>query len=474
MSAVIYVRISRDTAGEGLGVQRQEQACRELAARLNLTVTQVYNDNDVSAWSGKNRPEYKNLLSGIRSGEVARVIVWATDRLHRSLVELEEYADLCLSHKVTTHTVQAGLLDLTSPAGLMTARILGATARYESDHKSARIKAAHAQLRASGELVGSRAFGWKLDERGRLSGELDKREARLLKDAANRILDGDSPFQIAAEWNAEGITTARGGPWTHSNLRIALTNPRICGFKTHQRQIVRDEDGQPIVGQWTPILKVGKWERVCAALDQKRHMRAGSVRHLLSGLVDCECGAPMHGQTRRNQSDLLTCSVCTTTIAQHKVMEPVINAVASAIMLGGAQGRSHTPNAHKGLSERLRDLEEAKVRLVDAVEAGVLDLKDVAARKKVIEADIAKVSKELDAALLTGSAGDVFHAIRCQLWKKPAFSDAVQAKKDIAAEFENLSFERKRALIKATMTITVKRGRGADRVAVDSLVLTDA
>jgi site-specific DNA recombinase len=59
--AVIYVRISRDkrrgSLDEGLGVQAQEEQCRALALRLGYLVIAVFCDNDVSAYSGKPRPQ---------------------------------------------------------------------------------------------------------------------------------------------------------------------------------------------------------------------------------------------------------------------------------------------------------------------------------------------------------------------------------------------------------------------------------
>lgn len=46
----VYVRMSQDRAGAGLGVERQERECRELVDKLaGHTVTAVFSDNDVSA-----------------------------------------------------------------------------------------------------------------------------------------------------------------------------------------------------------------------------------------------------------------------------------------------------------------------------------------------------------------------------------------------------------------------------------------
>lgn len=57
-SAAIYARISSDQAGEGIGVQRQVEDCRKLAANIGWELGEEYVDNDMSAYSGKPRPNY--------------------------------------------------------------------------------------------------------------------------------------------------------------------------------------------------------------------------------------------------------------------------------------------------------------------------------------------------------------------------------------------------------------------------------
>jgi site-specific DNA recombinase len=133
--AVIYCRISQDRTGAGLGVDRQREDCEALAERNGWDVVEVYVDNDVSAYSGKKRKDYRRMLADLEQGTATVVIAWHTDRLHRSPTELEEYIDLSERRGVATHTVQAGTIDLATPSGRMTARILGAVARQESEHK---------------------------------------------------------------------------------------------------------------------------------------------------------------------------------------------------------------------------------------------------------------------------------------------------------------------------------------------------
>ncbi len=83
-TAAIYVRISSDQEGEGLGVARQLKDCTKWAKDRGITVADIYEDNDRSAYSGKVRPAYERLCADLKDDVVDGVIVWHPDRLHRS------------------------------------------------------------------------------------------------------------------------------------------------------------------------------------------------------------------------------------------------------------------------------------------------------------------------------------------------------------------------------------------------------
>src|ERR1700677_3559842 len=96
-SAAVYARISADVEGTGLGVTRQLEDCRKLAADRGWPIGDEYVDNDVSAYSGKPRRNYARMLADLKSGARDAVIVYNLDRLHRRPVELEEFVALCES-----------------------------------------------------------------------------------------------------------------------------------------------------------------------------------------------------------------------------------------------------------------------------------------------------------------------------------------------------------------------------------------
>ncbi|MDE3192206.1 MAG: recombinase family protein, partial [Chloroflexota bacterium] len=233
--AAIYCRISDDRVGAGLGVARQEEDCRALARGTGWSVARVYTDNDLSAYSGKRRPAYRTLLEDIKSGGLDGVLAWHPDRLHRSPRELEEFIDAVDVAGIPILTVQAGQYDLSTATGRMTARIAGAVARHESEHKSERVRRKHEEL-AQGGMVsggGDRPFGYD-DDRTTIRAS----EAALLSDAARRVLAGESIRGIVREWNSRGIRTTAGRPWYTTALRRLLVSGRIAGQREHNGEIV--------------------------------------------------------------------------------------------------------------------------------------------------------------------------------------------------------------------------------------------
>ena len=109
--AGIYVRISQDREGERWGVQRQEEDCRKLAARLGWQVVEVYDDNDMSAYNQrKPRPAYQRMWAEVESGRIDAILAVHTDRLYRRMRDLVDIIDLVESRDVVIKTTDLGTL----------------------------------------------------------------------------------------------------------------------------------------------------------------------------------------------------------------------------------------------------------------------------------------------------------------------------------------------------------------------------
>ncbi|MEU9894276.1 recombinase family protein [Streptomyces phaeochromogenes] len=299
--AVIYLRISQDRTGAHLGVDRQREDCEALAERNSWNVVDTYIDNDLSAFSGKRRPGYRQMLTDLDDGTATVVIAWHTDRLHRSPTELEEYIDLSERRGVNTHTCQAGPIDLSTPSGRMTARILGAVARHESEHKGERVARARRQKALAGEWMGGiRPFGW-----GAATGETRKKvdrktgeevevpvldmtklvpeEAAAIEAGTDMILAGGS-IRGWVRWLADkGLTTTRGNPVGPIEARDMLLRPRNAGIAVYRGEEVG-------TGQWAPLVDEPRYRAVVAILtDPARRSTPGAQPKWLGSLL-YRCG----------------------------------------------------------------------------------------------------------------------------------------------------------------------------------------
>ncbi|MFI2757800.1 recombinase family protein [Streptomyces echinatus] len=295
----IYVRISDDREGGGLGVKRQEDDCRLLAASLGWKVVEVYVDNDVTAADRrKKRNEYIRMLADIESGHIDAIVSWHPDRLYRQPAELEDLIIVVEDHKTEIATVKAGDLDLSTPAGRLVARMFGAIAKYEVEHKQERILRKVEELVAAGKRHngGNRAFGYDLvfDAKGKITDEtLNEYEAAYVERWANRALEGEKLYSLVMDAHENGVKTTTGGDFTYQGMRAMLRSARISGRKEHKGVI----KGKAV---WPGIISPEKSDALRALLDERSEefkeefgkRDATAPKYPLSGLPRCTCKVP--------------------------------------------------------------------------------------------------------------------------------------------------------------------------------------
>lgn len=292
--AAIYVRISLDREGGGLGVKRQEEDCRALANERGWTVAEVYVDNDTSATSKKPRPEYQRMLADARAGRIDAIVGWHIDRLTRKPRELEDLIDLFDDNGIQLATVK-GEANLATDTGQLVARILASLARQEAQHMSERRKRRRQQDAEAGKphQGGTRPYGYKPD---RVTP--DPVEAAFVRDAARRVLAGESLRSVAIDMNERGARTSGGKPWSPSMLKQVLRTARISG----RRETWTTKSSKGIgtivaVDCWEPIITPEQSDKLRAMFSdpaRQSHTRSTRAKYLLSGILRCgKCGKPM-------------------------------------------------------------------------------------------------------------------------------------------------------------------------------------
>jgi DNA invertase Pin-like site-specific DNA recombinase len=150
-SAAIYVRVSTVEQDTGL----QEAELREYCDRRGWRHT-VYRDKAQSG-AKQDRPSLNQMLNDLRRRRFDVVVVWALDRLARSLKQLLTIGEECRSLGVDLVSLRQNI-DTTLPAGRLTFHILGAVAEFERELLRERVKAGMAQARRTGKHVGRPAL----------------------------------------------------------------------------------------------------------------------------------------------------------------------------------------------------------------------------------------------------------------------------------------------------------------------------
>lgn len=294
-----YERISFDPNGTALGVDRQRTDNETVARLRGFRIHKHYTDNDLSAFKENViRPAFEELLSDLASGRIDGIVCYNLDRFARKTEDLDRAIKIFDQarygpRKMRFATVE-GDIDLASDDGLTMARVMVTFANKSSRDTARRVRRAHLALAQAGVPVGgSRPFGWQADRR-----TLDTREASAIVEAVDRLLKGTPLHQIVRDWQAAGIKSPRGNPWSTTTLRNMLRSPRLAGYRVYQADICRDQDGRPVKGQYEPILSEELWSALQLQLGHSQLAAGenpGKRKYLLSGLLICECGKRMAG-----------------------------------------------------------------------------------------------------------------------------------------------------------------------------------
>lgn len=333
--AAIYLRISQDREMDGLAIDRQREDCVRLAEREGWEVVEPhYVDQSISATdASKVRPAYDRMVEDYKAGLFTAIVCYDLDRLTRQPRQLEDWIDAAARRGLLLKSV-AGDVDLTNENGLITAGIKVQLARAEMVRKSKRQSAAQRQRAKLGRAPkGMRPLGYSVQ------GDVIGDEAEAVRAIYELFTRAESPESLRLlarglsgtqhipgivprpkhshvvsterarareEQGLEPRPIAADGPWSPSTVLGILRNPRYAGMSTYtpkeyqadggrrrswRAQIVRDDAGEPVRGQWEAIVDDETWWRAQEVLDDQERVTntSGSTKrkHLGSGLYRC-------------------------------------------------------------------------------------------------------------------------------------------------------------------------------------------
>ncbi|MEV1078943.1 recombinase family protein [Streptomyces sp. NPDC050211] len=307
---VAYARTSDDfRQRDGHGVRYQLRIIERTAHQYGCTVVAAYVDNGRSASKvGAARLGFDLLLADLGHGytdsghRIAGVVCVADDRLYRRAEDLARFFAALTSWPGRIYVDPQGVRDPYSQEGLLQAVRSLDVAVTETRVRSRRVSDWHWARAAEGvPHSGPRPFGWQED---RLT--LHPEEAKLVEQAISDRIAGKAVRAIAADWCDLGVTGTRGGRPNAQTVTQIITAPRVCGYRANRGELLLiPETGQPVHGQWEPIVMPDQWHSVCATFSPgSLYLHRGSgaprltgqkrpaPRHLATGFL--RCGARRH------------------------------------------------------------------------------------------------------------------------------------------------------------------------------------
>jgi site-specific DNA recombinase len=299
--AVIYTRVSSDPRGIGRSTREQAEDCRSVADREGWQVVETFTDNDraASRFANGDRPAYKKLVKFLQDGRADVLLTWEASRTQRDLDAYVRLRDLC-RHASVLWCYSGRTYDLDRTDDAFATGLDALLAEREASQTRDRVLRSVRANAAAGRPHGKRVFGYRRIYNER-TGELveqvvDDEQAALVREAARRVLAGETPYAIAKSWNERGIPTPAGGrSWDLTQIRRLCTNPAYVAKRVHRGTVVAD-------ATWPPILDEATFYALKAKFSdpKRRTQRNSAVKHLLSGIAVCgPCGGRIRVQKNR-------------------------------------------------------------------------------------------------------------------------------------------------------------------------------
>jgi DNA invertase Pin-like site-specific DNA recombinase len=290
--AITWQRVSTDA-------QETVNQKADIAAYVEAKGYQVVRAFEVegaSAFHGKHQSELDAMLRAIPELGATVVVVWHSDRLERrGARELLNLLDAIKTAGARVESVKEPELGAASMGGQIMTFLGGLMAHAESAHKSDRIKAKHAHLRAIGSWASGKApFGYDIvtlaDGRKTLAPNAD---APTVARAFEMTAEGMSYGQISRAFAAEGLDAPGGNAvWNGSVVGQIVRNPVFRGlvnFEGHTYMTVE------------PLVSSDLWLRANASIKGRsaskgyaRRNKGGRPSPKLLRPVCAECGAPLY------------------------------------------------------------------------------------------------------------------------------------------------------------------------------------
>lgn len=304
--AVLYARLSasKDTS---IAIPAQLESGRALCVARGWEIVGEFQDDGVSATKHAplERKGWKALSEA--AGSFDAVVIYKMDRLARNTLDFLE-TQRWLEARGAGIAATDGSVDMTSAHAKVMTTVVAAFAEFEAEQMAARVRAARsAKIRAGLRPGGKPTFGWVNVPSPRGDGFVlahDPERIGVVSELVSRALRGDSLYSLTKWLTDSGVETRprrRAGadrsdppvsaPWHAASVEAILRSPTLAGMTIYDGDLLRGEDGMPVVDPSVAIITAAERRQLLQVLDAAKRpgtrQRDGNEPALLYGIVRC-------------------------------------------------------------------------------------------------------------------------------------------------------------------------------------------
>lgn len=313
---IVYVRVSTaHQAEDELPVDSQIAELTAAVERAGATC-EVVKDVGISGTDYEGRPGLQSIATRAREAKPGFewVLVWKLSRFGRDLEEGLVYRALLRKRGIELISHKEPIPE--GPLGTLITHILMAVDQFYAAATAADVLRSQKELARQGFSAGGRPPVGYRREPVVLGSRYDGSPLTRIRfvpdpDVAPRVVQA---FQMAADGvRYDEIVAATASCQNKSSLATILANPIYRGVRVfnretrvegeHGRKRRRNPADQLIESEVEPIVPDALWQRVQAALVERRVNRLPPERlkggYALTELLRCECGSGMAGTSSR-------------------------------------------------------------------------------------------------------------------------------------------------------------------------------
>ncbi|HEY6349505.1 MAG TPA: recombinase family protein, partial [Candidatus Angelobacter sp.] len=453
-----YTRVSTDKQGErGVSLHEQKEIIQRYATHKGLNILRWFEERETASKIG--RPMFNEMLTLLKSGAAAGVIIHKVDRGARNFRDWAEIGEL----------VEAGLevhfatesLDLNTLGGMLSADLQAVMSVHYSRNLREEVKKGYYGRLKQGLCPRPAPLGYLNNGEGQPK-TIDPVQGPIVREAFELYATGRySLIQLSEALYRKGLRTrptrkkAGGKKVNRTSLAAILSNPFYIGV------LYVKKGDRTFAGGHEPLISRNLFEKVQKALTGRTQRKIQKHRFQFSRFITCGvCGRSLVGEIQKGniyyrchsrhanlteeyvQAELLRCfQKLRLSTEEESLVDLMLAEIKST-------WQEHLKQALQSEQLRLASVRSKIERLTDAYIDGMIDKADLEKKKTTLTLECREIESKL-AELRSGGGGGAGKLDKIVELLKTAYSLYKNANYDEKRELANLVMSNLRASHKA-------------------------